>query len=106
MLKFKKNDKIIVISGKDKGKIGTITYIIKNKKMYKVIVNGINVIKKHVKGNPSKGIVGSIITKEAPISYSNIAHYNSKLKKACKICFLASEDGKKQRSFKLDGVLL
>lgn len=109
MLKFKKNDKIIVICGKEKGKTGIISQVlkIKNEKNYKVIVDGLNFVKKHTKGNPGKGLMGNIIDKESPIDYSNIAHYNSNTKKICKISFNTfSADGKKRRSTKSDGVLL
>jgi large subunit ribosomal protein L24 len=97
MRKIKKNDEIIVIAGKDKGKTGKITRIVSDKR---VLVENINIVKRHTKANPQKGIAGGILDKEMPIDVSNIAILNSATGKADKVGFKILEDGKKVRIFK------
>lgn len=97
MKKLKKDDQVIVLIGKDKGKQGKVVKIIDDSK---VLVEGINRAKKHVKGNPNGGVQGGIIDKDMPISISNIALYNPETKKADKVGFRVLEDGKKVRYFK------
>ena len=86
MIRLKNRDKVIVITGRDKGKIGIILKII-NKKKKKALVEGINIYRKNVSANPSKGKVGGIIAKEMYIDYSNLAIFNIKLLKKDKIFF-------------------
>lgn len=97
MLKIKKNDEIIVIAGRDKGKRGRVLSVLANGKY---MVQGINMVKKHQKGNPQKGITGGIIDKEAPIAKSNVALYNPAISKADRVGFAVLEDGEKIRVFK------
>tara|TARA_B100001123_G_scaffold448101_1_gene607832 strand:+ start:287 stop:607 length:321 start_codon:yes stop_codon:yes gene_type:complete len=92
-VKLKKGDEIIVLTGKDKGKIGKITKI--QPDVNKAIVTGINKVKKHQK--PSDKQSGGIVEKEMPINISNLAFYDSTLKKGIKIGFKISEKGKKIR---------
>ena len=99
MVKIKKNDEVIVIAGKDKGSIGTVTSVLDSK----YIVEGINIAKKHVKPNPQAGVEGGIISKEMPIDSSNVAIYNSEAKKADKVGFRFNEENKKERYFKSSG---
>jgi large subunit ribosomal protein L24 len=75
MAKIKKNDQIIVIAGKDKGKKGRVLRIIVDKN--RVLVEGVGMIKKHVKPNPQRNIAGGILTQEAPIHISNVALLDS-----------------------------
>ena len=97
MNKIRKGDKVILNSGKDKGKQGIVLSILKNNR---VVIEGLNMVKKHTKPNPSKGDQGGLISKEMPIQLSNIAIYNSILKKADKVTFKELKDGKKIRIFK------
>jgi large subunit ribosomal protein L24 len=100
MQKIKRDDDVIVVTGKDKGKRGTVTRLMTDGRIY---VSGVNMIKKHTKGNPQMGQPGGIIEKEAPIQASNIAIYNSKTSMADKVGFKMLEDGKKVRVFKSNG---
>jgi large subunit ribosomal protein L24 len=97
MQKIKKGDDVVIRTGKDKGKSGRVTQILKNEK---VLVEGINQVKKTQKANPNTGVSGGIITKDMPIHISNIGLYNPVTKKADRIGFRILEDGKKVRYFK------
>jgi len=97
MQKIRQGDEVVVLIGKDKGKQGKILNIIDGQK---VLVEGINRVKKHQKGNPNAGVQGGIIDKDMPISISNIALYNPETKKADKVGFKFLDDGKKVRFFK------
>jgi large subunit ribosomal protein L24 len=99
MQKIKKNDEVILLAGKDKGAIGTVVKIVGEK----VVVEGVNIAKKHTKPNPQMGIEGGIISKEMPVAISNIAIYNPETKKADKVGFRVGKDGKKERFFKSNG---
>jgi len=97
MQKIKQGDDVVVIVGKDKGKSGKVAKILGNNK---VLVEGINTVKKHQKGNPNLGVSGGIIDKDMPIDISNVALYNPKTKKGDRVGFRTLEDGKKVRFFK------
>ena len=97
MAKIKKGDDVIVRTGKDKGKSGRVTKILKDDK---VLVEGINQVKKNQKPNPNAGVSGGIIVKDMPINISNIGLYNPETKKADRVGFRILEDGKKVRYFK------
>lgn len=101
--KIRRNDEVIVITGKDKGRTGKVTRVIPSEN--KVLVEGINVKKKHQKANPNLGIEGGIVTVEAPIDVSNVAIYNPETKKADRVGF-RFEDGKKVRFFKSNGAVV
>ena len=101
--KIRKNDKVILLTGKDKGKTGQVKQIITKKN--KLIVEGLNLVKKHQKPNPQLEQKGGIITKEAAIHVSNVAIYNEKSKKADRVGFRV-EDNKKVRFFKSDSSLI
>ena len=96
MRKIKSNDEVIVIAGKDKGKRGTVSRLVGENK---VIVSGINVIKRHTKPNPNAGITGGIVEKEAAMDISNVAIFNPETSKADRVGFLV-EDGLKKRVYK------
>jgi len=100
MKKLKKDDEVIVIAGRDKGKRGKINRVLSDGRL---IVGGIQMIKKHTKPNPQAGVAGGIVEKEAPIEASNIAIYNSATKKADRVGIKVLEDGKKVRVFKSNG---
>lgn len=97
MQRIKQGDEVIIITGKDKGKLSTVTKILENEK---VLVSGVNTVKKHQRGNPSLGVAGGIVDKDMPIHISNVALYNPKTKKADRIGFRVSSSGKKERYFK------
>lgn len=97
MKKIKKGDDIIVLTGKDKGKQGKVLKIIDSNK---ILVEGINRVKKHQRGNPNTGVQGGIIDKDMPINVSNVAIYNPETKKADRIGFRLLDDGKKVRFYK------
>lgn len=99
MMKIKQNDEVIVIAGKDKGSIGTVTKILGSK----LIVEGFNLAKKHVRPNPQAGIEGGIEEKEMPLNASNIAIYNPTTKKADRIGVRVNDKGIKERFFKSSG---
>jgi large subunit ribosomal protein L24 len=100
MRKIKTDDRVMVIAGKDKGKIGTVTRTLDNGRVF---VSGVNMIKRHTKGNPQAGQPGGIIEKEASIQTSNVAIYNSDSNKADRVGIKVLEDGKKVRIFRSSG---
>ena len=100
MSKIRKGDDVVVLSGRDKGKRGTVLQIFKNNR---ILVDNVNVIKKHVKPNPNRGETGGIIEKEAPIQISNVALFNPNSNKADRVGYKVLEDGRKVRVFKSDG---
>lgn len=100
MEKIRKGDEVIVIAGKDKGKRGTIVRRVDSER---VVVEGVNRVKKHVKPNPVKGVVGGVVDKDMPLHVSNVSLYNPATKKADRVGFKLLEDGKKVRVFKSSG---
>jgi large subunit ribosomal protein L24 len=103
MEKIKKGDEVIVITGKDKGRRGTV---LRRVDAEHVVVEGVNRAKKHVKPNPMKGVAGGIVDKDMPIHISNVALFNPATKKADRVGFKALEDGRKVRVFKSNGELV
>jgi large subunit ribosomal protein L24 len=99
MLKIKRDDEVIVIAGRDKGKRGKVVRVLADR----VIVAGINLIKKHQKPNPQAGVAGGIVEKEASIHTSNVAIYNPATKQADRVGFKILENGDKVRVFKSNG---
>ena len=99
MRKIKAEDEVIVLTGKDKGKRGKIQRIVDENR---VLVSGINIIKKHQKPNPQLGVAGGIVEKEAPIQVSNVAIFNAATNKADRVGFKVEGD-KKVRIFKSNG---
>ena len=99
MQKIKRDDEIIVIAGRDKGKRGKVTKVLPNDKL---LVGGINVVKKHQRPNPQMGVPGGIIEIEAPLHVSNVAIFNPSTKKADRVGFKV-DGGKKIRVFKSSG---
>jgi large subunit ribosomal protein L24 len=99
MQKLKKGDEIIVITGKDKGKRGAIAMV----KNDRVVIDGVNVAKKHQKPNPNAGVAGGIVNKEMPIHVSNVAIFNSASGKADRVGIKQLDDGRKVRVFKSTG---
>ncbi len=100
MQKIKRDDRVIVIAGRDRGKIGTVTRTLDDGRLF---VSGVNIIKRHTKGNPQMGQPGGIIEKEAPIQASNVAIYNGATNKADRVGVKILEEGKKVRVFRSTG---
>jgi large subunit ribosomal protein L24 len=100
MNKIRKGDDVIVTVGKDKGKRGTVLRVLDTDQ---VVVEGANVVKKHTRPNPMKGINGGILEKEMPIHVSNVALFNGATQKADRVGFKVLEDGRKVRVFKSNG---
>jgi large subunit ribosomal protein L24 len=100
MNKIRKGDDVIVITGKDKGKRGTVLTRVNDTH---VVVEGINRVKKHTKPNPMKGEAGGIVEKEMPIQISNIALFNPATQKADRVGIKMLDDGRKVRTFRSNG---
>ena len=100
MNKIRKGDQVIVIAGRDKGKRGTVSL---RKDDSHLIVDGINLVKKHTKPNPMKGAVGGIVEKTMPIHQSNVAIFNAANGKADRVGIKVLADGKRTRVFKSSG---
>ena len=100
MSKIHKGDQVVLNSGKDKGKRGSVLSVLDSGH---VVVEGLNIAKKHAKPNPMKGITGGIISKEMPIDISNVALFNNATQKADRVGYKVLKDGKKVRVFKSNG---
>ena len=100
MKKIRKGDPVIVLAGRDKGKRGTVKEWVGEDRL---IVEGVNVVKKHVKPNPMKGTTGGIVDKTMPIHQSNVAIFNAATGKADRVGIQLGDDGKKTRVFKSSG---
>jgi large subunit ribosomal protein L24 len=96
MKRIKKGDQVIVITGKDKGRQGTVLSVAEDK----VLVEAVNMVKKHTKANPMAGIEGGIVEKEMPMAISNVMLLNPMTNKGDRIGFKVLEDGRKVRYFK------
>jgi large subunit ribosomal protein L24 len=103
MEKIRKGDEVVVITGKDKGKRGTVTRRVDDEHL---VVEGVNRAKKHVKPNPVKGVAGGIVDKDMPIHISNVALFNPATKKADRVGFKSLDDGRKVRVFRSNGELV
>ena len=100
--KIRREDEVIVLAGKDKGKRGKVTRVLPTGKL---IIEGVNLVKKNTKPNPQMGITGGIVDQEAPIQASNVAIFNPASSKADRVGF-RFEDGKKVRFFKSNSELV
>src|SRR5678816_3428212 len=103
MQRIKKGDEVTVLTGRDKGKRGTV---LRRVDADHVVVEGVNRVKKHQRPNPMKGLAGGIVDKDLPIHISNVALYNPQTKKADRIGFKLMEDGRKVRVFKSNGEMV
>ena len=100
MQKIRKGDQVVVTTGREKGKKGTVLRVLETGK---VLVEGVNRVKKHQRPNPMKNQTGGIVDKDMPIHVSNIALFNPATQKADRIGFKSLEDGRKVRVFKSNG---
>ena len=98
--KLRSGDEVVVTTGKDSGKKGTLRKIVKAKN--KGFVTGINLVKKHTKPNPEMGVTGGVVEQEAAIDLSNVAIWNPSKKSKDKISYSKDKDGKKIRLYKSD----
>ncbi len=97
MRKIKKGDDVIVLTGKDKGKRGNVLSVTADDRVF---VDNVNMVKRHTKANPQRGVAGGIVEKEASLNLSNVALFNPATKKADRVGFRVLEDGRKVRYFK------
>jgi large subunit ribosomal protein L24 len=100
MQRIKKGDEVVVLTGRDKGKRGTVMRRVDTEH---VVVEGVNRVKKHQRPNPMKGITGGIVDKDLPIHISNVALFNPATKKADRVGVKTLDDGRKVRVFKDNG---
>jgi len=100
MRKIRKGDDVMVLTGRDRGKRGTVLRILDAEHL---VVEGANKVKKHQRPNPMKGVTGGIIDKEMPLHVSNVALYNPTTKKADRVGIRVMEDGRRVRYFKSNG---
>jgi large subunit ribosomal protein L24 len=100
MNKIRKGDQVIVLTGRDKGKRGSVTQRVDDER---VIVDGVNVVKKHVKPNPMKGTTGGVVDKTMSIHQSNVAIWNPTTAKADRVGIKLLADGKKVRVYRSSG---
>lgn len=103
MAKIKRNDEVVVITGRDKGKRGKVLRVLAEGR---VVVSGINMVKRHTRPNPQAGIAGGIVEKEASLHLSNVALVNPATGKADRVGYKVLEDGKKVRVFRSSGEVI
>jgi large subunit ribosomal protein L24 len=101
--KLKQGDEVIVNTGKDRGRTGTVLKVLPDDR---VLVEGVNVVKKHVRPNPNAGVAGGIVEQERPIHRSNVMVYNRQLGKGARVGIRTLEDGRKVRYSKGDGEVI
>ncbi|MDR2881220.1 MAG: 50S ribosomal protein L24 [Azoarcus sp.] len=103
MNKIRKGDEVVVLTGKDRGRRGTVLRRVSDERL---LIEGVNRVKKHVRPNPMKGEVGGIVEKEMPIHVSNVALFNPATQKGDRVGVKVLEDGRKVRFFKSNGEML
>ena len=102
MQKIRRDDEVIVLAGKDKGKRGTVRRVLDDER---VLVSGVNMVKKHTRPNPQAGVQGGIVEREAPMQISNVAIFNASTGKADRVGFRV-EEGRKVRVYKSSGEVI
>jgi len=100
MYRIRKGDEVVVITGRDKGKRGTV---LRRVNAEYLVVEGVNRVKKHQRPNPMKGVTGGIVDKDMPVHVSNLALFNPATQKADRVGFKVLEDGRNVRVFKSNG---
>lgn len=103
MQRIRKGDEVIIITGKDKGRHGTVSHFVVKKGKRRAVVDGLNLAKKHTKPNPQANQPGGITDKEMPIDLSNLMLFNPETEKGDKVGFGIGDDGKKYRFFRSTG---
>lgn len=104
MRKIRKGDEVVVLTGRDKGKRGSVLRVLPDDN--RVYVESVNMVKRHTRPNPQRGIGGGIVEKEASLHVSNVALYNAVTGKADRVGFRILEDGRKVRIFKSNGEMV
>jgi large subunit ribosomal protein L24 len=97
MRRIRTGDEVVVITGKDKGKRGSVTRVMPDGR---VVISDVNMVKRHTRPNPGRGVPGGIIEKEMPLDASNVMLYNPQTSKGDRVGFKSLEDGRKVRYFK------
>jgi len=100
MNRIRKGDTVVITAGRDKGRTGTVIRVLEGGR---VLVENVNVVKKHQKPNPARGVTGAIVQKEAPLDASNVALWNPSTKKGDRVGFRVLQDGRKVRYFRSNG---
>lgn len=100
MRKIRQGDQVVILTGKEKGKQGTVLRVLANGR---VLVENVNIVKRHTRPNPNKGVTGGIVDREAPVDISNVALYNPGTGKGERVGIKELEDGRKVRYFKGNG---
>ena len=100
MNKIRKGDEVLVMTGKDKGRRGTVLRVFDDER---VLIEGVNVAKKHQKPNPNMGVQGGIVDQEMPLDISNVMVFNPKSKQGERVGFRVKDDGTKERIFRSSG---
>jgi large subunit ribosomal protein L24 len=103
MRRIRKGDDVVVIAGKDKGKRGAVLRVVDDEH---VLVEGVNVVKKHQRPNPMKGQTGGIVDKEMPLHISNVALFNPATKKGDRVRIKVLDDGRRVRVYKSNGEMV
>lgn len=103
MQKIKQGDEVIVIAGRSKGRRG---HVLKRLDKNRILVENVNLVKKHLKGNPRTGETGGIVDKEAPIQISNVMIFNPHTQKGDRVGFRTLQDNRKVRFFKSNGEMI
>ena len=97
MNRIRKGDTVVITTGREKGRTGAVIRVLENDR---IVVENVNMVKKHQKPNPNRGVPGGIVQREAPIHASNVALWNPATRKADRVGFRKLEDGRKVRYFK------
>jgi large subunit ribosomal protein L24 len=100
MKKIRKGDEVVVVTGRDKGRLGTVIKVMADDK---VLVENVNMVKRHTRPNPQRGLPGGIIEKEAPLHLSNVALWNPVAQKGDRVGVRTLADGRRVRFFKSNG---
>ena len=100
MHRIRKGDRVIVTTGRDKGRQGTVIRVNDDDTL---VIENVNMVKKHTKPNPQAGVAGGIVQKEAAIAASNVMLFNPATKKGDRVCYKKLDDGRKVRVFKSNG---
>ena len=103
MNRIRKGDEVIVIAGRDKGRRGSVVRVLDDGR---AVVENMNMVKRHTRPNPQRGVAGGIVEKEAPMQVSNLMLYNPAKKAGDRVGFKTLEDGRKVRYFKSDGEVI
>ena len=103
MRRIRRGDEVIIIAGKDKGRRGSVLRVVSDKRL---LVDGVNVVKRHTRPDPSRNRPGGIIEKEAPVDVSNVMLFNTQTSKGDRVGFRTLEDGRKVRFYKSTGEVI